>query len=74
MLTPALYADELASGQLYRPVDHNGQDGYGFWLIYRAERRNTPKIRVFRDWILSEVDRTLGPAARRPSVQDLKNP
>lgn len=60
MLTPVFYKQELASGALIQPFDHVGSDGSGFWLVYPEERRNVPKIKVFREWILAEVERTLG--------------
>lgn len=60
MLTPAFYRDEVASGLLIQPFDHVGSDGFGYWLVCPQERRNAPKIRVFREWILGEVQRTLG--------------
>lgn len=62
MLTPVFYKQELASGALIQPFDHVGSDGSGFWLVYPEERRNVPKIKVFREWILAEIERTLGPA------------
>ncbi len=64
MLTPIFYRDELASGTLIQPFAHVGSDGSGFWLVYPEERRNVPKIKVFREWILAEVERTLGPGSR----------
>ncbi|PWK72568.1 LysR substrate-binding domain-containing protein [Aminobacter sp. AP02] len=60
MLTPIFYKQELENGTLIQPFDHVGSDGSGFWLVYPEERRNVPKIRVFREWILAEVKRTLG--------------
>ena len=61
MLTPVFYKQELENGTLIQPFDHVGSDGSGFWLVYPEERRNVPKIKVFREWILAEVERTLGP-------------
>jgi LysR family glycine cleavage system transcriptional activator len=26
-----------------------------YWLVYPKERRNVPKIRAFREWLLREV-------------------
>lgn len=60
MLTPVFYKDEIKSGALIQPFDHIGSDGFGFWLVCSQERRNASKIRVFREWILAEVERTLG--------------
>jgi LysR family transcriptional regulator, glycine cleavage system transcriptional activator len=45
LLTPAYYRQELADGRLLQP----------FELAYPEARRNVPKIRAFRDWIVSEA-------------------
>jgi LysR family glycine cleavage system transcriptional activator len=29
-----------------------------YWLVYAEARRRSPKIRAFRDWILSEAAST----------------
>jgi LysR family glycine cleavage system transcriptional activator len=55
ILTPAFFGDELASGQLIQPFEQVCDDGHGYWLVYSQARRLVPKIRAFRDWILSEV-------------------
>jgi LysR family glycine cleavage system transcriptional activator len=55
LLTPALWAAELASGRLVQPVDLVGDDGESYWLVYSEARRNVPKIRAWRDWLLAEV-------------------
>ncbi|MDQ6435831.1 LysR substrate-binding domain-containing protein [Mesorhizobium sp. LHD-90] len=55
ILTKALFAEELANGSLIQPFDLVGDDGHAYWLVYQEQRRNTPKIRAFRDWILKEI-------------------
>ena len=55
MLTPALWAAELASGRLVQPVDLSADDGESYWLVYPEARRNVAKIRAWRDWLLAEV-------------------
>lgn len=52
MLTPALFRDEIASGRLIQPFPLRASDGRGYYLVYADSRRNLPKIRLFRDWIL----------------------
>lgn len=52
MVTPAFYGDEVASGRLARPFDILGWDGHGYYLVYPEARRNSPKIKAFRDWIV----------------------
>ncbi|WP_332685994.1 LysR substrate-binding domain-containing protein [Devosia sp.] len=52
MVTPAFYGDEVAGGRLVQPFDITGWDGHGYYLVYPEARRNSPKIRAFRDWII----------------------
>lgn len=52
MLTPAFFRDEIASGRLLRPFPVTASAGWGYYLAYPESRRNAPKIRAFRDWML----------------------
>ena len=54
MLTPAFFKSELADGRLVQPFDLVLDAGIGYWLAYPETRRNLPKIRAFRDWLLAE--------------------
>lgn len=51
-LTPAFYTDHIAAGRLVQPFDLLASDGHSYWLVYPESRRNAPKIRAFRDWLL----------------------
>ncbi|WP_244661657.1 hypothetical protein [Mesorhizobium huakuii] len=55
ILTQNLYSALLAKGQLIKPFDIVGSDGDGYWLVHLESRRNTPKIKVFRDWVLAQT-------------------
>ena len=55
ILTRALFKNEIADGRLVQPFDLVGDDGHAYWLVYPTARRNVPKIRAFRDWILAEI-------------------
>jgi LysR family transcriptional regulator, glycine cleavage system transcriptional activator len=55
LLTPAFYERELATGALIQPFDIHGHSGDAYWLVYPEARRNVPKIRRFREWILREA-------------------
>lgn len=57
ILTPAFYGDELAQGRLYQPFERTCSDDRGYWLVYAENRRNVPKIKAFRSWILEEIAR-----------------
>jgi LysR family transcriptional regulator, glycine cleavage system transcriptional activator len=66
ILTPAFFAAEIAAGRLIQPFDlvaRGDSDSVhsGYWLVYPEERRNSPKIRAFRDWILAEMRDCLEP-------------
>jgi LysR family glycine cleavage system transcriptional activator len=57
ILMPAFFPEELASGRLLQPfpiVKDSPESHY--WLVYPEARQRAPKIRAFRDWILSEVE------------------
>lgn len=56
ILTRELFAAELASGSLVAPFDIVGNDGHAYWMVYQEARRNVPKIRAFRDWMLAEIE------------------
>ena len=55
LLTPEYFARELEQGRLIRPFDRVIDEGTGYWLAYPENRRNVPKIRYFRDWIVAEI-------------------
>ena len=52
MLTPMFYADEVAAGHLVQPFDLVGWEGHYYYFVYPENRRNWPKVRAFRDWIV----------------------
>lgn len=51
ILTPEFYTDEVALGRLMQPFDITSYDGAHYWLVYPENRKNTQKIKVFREWI-----------------------
>jgi len=56
MLTPGFFHDEIASGRLLQPFPLLASDGRGYYLVYPEARRNAPKVRAFRDWLLSATE------------------
>src|SRR5262249_59476228 len=72
MLMPAFCAAEIAAGRLVQPFDLMASDGQSYWLVYPEERRNTLKIRAFRDWMLEEGRRQ--PAAGAASASKPSSP
>lgn len=57
ILTRPFFLNELADGRLIQPFDLVCNDGHAYWLVYQEARRNVPKIRAFRDWVLAEIAR-----------------
>jgi LysR family glycine cleavage system transcriptional activator len=55
MLTPLFWRAELASGRLVQLFPLISFEGPGYWLVYPEHRRNQPKLRALREWILAEV-------------------
>ncbi len=55
ILTPAFHAAEVAAGLLIQPFDLLCDDGRSYWLVHPESRRNVPKIRAFRAWIMGEL-------------------
>ena len=43
--------------QPFPELADDGQNG-GYWLLYPELRRNVPKIKAFRDWILAEFEQS----------------
>ncbi|WP_261300183.1 LysR substrate-binding domain-containing protein [Sphingomonas alpina] len=66
MLTPFFWRNDIAEGRLVRLSDQASTRGYAYWLVYPEHRRNTPKIRRFRDWLVSEIARDRGLDALPP--------
>jgi LysR family glycine cleavage system transcriptional activator len=54
MLTPLLWPAEIAAGRLVRLFPLTIMEGPCYWLVYPEHKRQQPKIRAFRDWILRQ--------------------
>ncbi|HEV7337644.1 MAG TPA: LysR family transcriptional regulator [Bosea sp. (in: a-proteobacteria)] len=55
MAQPAFFRRELNQSVLVQPFDVMLRDGQDYWLTYPTRRRNSRKIRLFRDWVLKEA-------------------
>jgi LysR family glycine cleavage system transcriptional activator len=60
VLSPPMWQSAIAAGQLVAPCAHFIDYRNSFWLVYPEAKRNHPKIRAFRDWLLAEVRDALG--------------
>ena len=56
LLTPFLWAGDVAQGRLARPFEQVSTRGWTYWLAYPPERRTLPKVKRFREWLLAEFD------------------
>ncbi|MBB4005569.1 LysR substrate-binding domain-containing protein [Aurantimonas endophytica] len=65
MLTPFFYRDQVASGALIQPFAHLYPINRAYYLVYPESRCNVPKIRLFRDWIISHFPETACSNERR---------
>ena len=55
ILSPRLWAREVAEGRLAVPFDRPATTGSQFWLVCAGGRRHLPKISAFRTWLLAEA-------------------
>jgi DNA-binding transcriptional LysR family regulator len=55
--------DDLASGRLVQPFDTIFRRDLGYYLVCPADRADAPKIKLFREWLLSGI------SAHRPAEQ-----
>ena len=53
--SPVLFAVEIAQGSLVQPFDAAWDYCAGFWLSYAKDRRRSPKVGAFRDWLLANI-------------------
>jgi LysR family glycine cleavage system transcriptional activator len=52
MLTPFFWRSEIESGRLVQLFPLISYEGTCYWLVYPEHKRNQPKIRAFREWML----------------------
>ncbi len=57
VLTPFFWRTELAEGRLVQPFTQLSTNGYAYWSVVAEARRNVPKIKRFRVWLLEEIGR-----------------
>ncbi len=55
MLTPFFWRNDLADGKLVRPFAMETKTGLAYWLVYPPHRRNAPKVRAFREWLMPRI-------------------
>jgi LysR family glycine cleavage system transcriptional activator len=70
ILNHIYYAEELASGRLVAPFNQHCTDDIGIWLVHPKNRRNTPKIKAFREWTLNAVSADMQRTEPTPPVAE----
>jgi LysR family transcriptional regulator, glycine cleavage system transcriptional activator len=55
ILNPGHFPEDIAAGRLFQPFALTCNDGRDYWLVYPESRRNIPKIRAFRTWIIETL-------------------
>jgi LysR family glycine cleavage system transcriptional activator len=55
LLVREFFEQEIKDGRLIQPFDLLVDTAEAYWLAFPEARRNVPKIKAFRDWILSEI-------------------
>ncbi len=59
ILTPEFYRDEVALGRLIQPFDILSYDAANYWIAYPESRRNSLKVKLFREWIFKLMPDTV---------------
>jgi LysR family glycine cleavage system transcriptional activator len=55
-----MFAAEIAAGQLVVPYDTPVEEGYGYFLMLRAEDLGDPVIALFRTWMIEHCKTVVG--------------
>ena len=55
MAVEMMSADAVSEGRLVRPFDISVESELGYWLIVAEGRGEPKKVRLFRDWLRTEV-------------------
>jgi len=60
VLSPPMFKPAIEAGLLVQPFRHVALYKNGFWLVYPEHKRNLPKVRALRDWLLKSVKEAAG--------------
>ncbi|PSJ38811.1 LysR substrate-binding domain-containing protein [Allosphingosinicella deserti] len=55
ILSPPMFKPAIDAGLLVQPFPHVTGYKNDFWLVYPEHKRNAPKVRALRDWLLAAV-------------------
>ena len=60
ILSPPMFQGAMTAAQLVQPFSQIAYYRNSFWLVYADHKRNLPKVRAFRDWLLDAVRQAAG--------------
>jgi LysR family glycine cleavage system transcriptional activator len=60
ILSPPMFKSAIEAGLLVQPFTHLAKHRSSFWLVYPEHKRNSPKVRALRDWLLASVREAAG--------------
>ncbi|HEX7852728.1 MAG TPA: LysR substrate-binding domain-containing protein [Sphingobium sp.] len=60
ILSPAMFVPAIAAGQLVQLFPDLACEPRHFFLVYPEHKRNQPKIRAFRDWLMAAIKDAVG--------------
>lgn len=58
LLTPAFWKNDIRDRRLCQPFELTATAGFRYWLCIAPERRNVPKIKRFKEWLLRQVEQS----------------
>lgn len=64
LASPILFAREIAAGLLVQPFREVMEAKGGYWVLWPEDRRRSPKIVRFREWLMAEARADPAIAAR----------
>lgn len=56
LVSPILFAREIAAGLLVQPFPQTVELNRGYWLVWPQDRRRSRKISRFRDWLIATAE------------------
>ena len=55
LLTPFLFAPEIAAGRMVQPLDLVCRSQSSYWLVYPEASVGLTKVRAFKEWLLDQI-------------------
>jgi LysR family D-serine deaminase transcriptional activator len=55
MARQSFVAEQLATSRLVSPFDMTVNSAHSYYVVCRKDMQTSPKIKAFKDWLLSEI-------------------